>query len=98
MISKEVWLGVINGLALGILLGGIAFLWKGNPYLGVVVGCALMVNTVISVVMGGCLPLILKMVKLDPALVSSPILTTITDMCGFFIVLSFATALLPKLS
>ncbi|MFC1838129.1 magnesium transporter [Thermodesulfobacteriota bacterium] len=98
VISKEAWLGVINGLALGILLGLITFIWKGNPYLGIVVGCALMVNTVISVVMGGCLPLILKSVKLDPALVSSPILTTITDMCGFFLVLSFATVLLSKLS
>jgi magnesium transporter len=63
-----------------------------------VVGAALMANTILSVVLGGSLPLILKMVKLDPALVSSPILTTVTDMCGFFLVLSFATALLPRLT
>lgn len=97
VISKEVWLGVINGFALGVLLGGIAFIWKGNPYLGVVVGGALMANTIIAVMLGGCLPLILKSIKLDPALVSSPVLTTVTDMCGFFLVLSFATILLSKL-
>jgi magnesium transporter len=44
------------------------------------------------------LPLILKRLKLDPALVSSPLLTTVTDMCGFFFVLSFASAVLPKLT
>ncbi|MFC1892041.1 magnesium transporter [Thermodesulfobacteriota bacterium] len=97
VISKEVGLGVLNGVALGILLGGAAFLWKGNPFLGIVVGAALMANTILAVVMGGALPLILKSIKLDPALVSSPVLTTVTDMCGFFLVLSFATAALPKL-
>jgi magnesium transporter len=98
VISKEVGLGALNGLALGLLLGGVALLWKGNLFLGVVVGGALMANTILSVCFGGALPLILRSAKLDPALVSSPILTTITDMCGFFLVLSFATALLPKLA
>ncbi|MFC1863147.1 magnesium transporter [Thermodesulfobacteriota bacterium] len=97
VVSKEVWLGAINGLALGILLGGAAILWKGNLYLGLVVGGALMANTMLAVVLGGSLPLLLKFAKLDPALVSSPILTTVTDMCGFFLVLSFATVLLPRL-
>jgi magnesium transporter len=97
VISKEVGLGAINGLALGLLLGGVALLWKGNPFLGAVVGGALMANTILAVCFGGALPLILRFFKLDPALVSSPILTTITDMCGFFLVLSFATALLPRL-
>ena len=44
------------------------------------------------------MPLLLKRLRLDPALVSGPILTTVTDMCGFFLVLSFATALLPRLA
>jgi magnesium transporter len=43
------------------------------------------------------LPLVLKKIELDPALVSSPLLTTVTDMCGFFFVLCFAAAVLPKL-
>lgn len=97
VLAKEARIGIINGLMLGLLLGGIAFLWKGNPWLGLVVGGALAANTLLSVMLGGMLPLLLKRVKLDPALVSSPLLTTVTDMCGFFFVLSFATALLPRL-
>ncbi len=97
VLAKEAKIGIINGLVLGLMLGGVAIFWKGNPWLGVVVGGALAANTLVSVLLGGMLPLVLKRVKLDPALVSSPLLTTVTDMCGFFFVLSFATAVLPKL-
>jgi magnesium transporter len=97
VMGKEIGLGALNGLALGLLLGIVALLWKGNPFLGLVVGAALMANTMLAVTFGGVLPLILKSIRLDPALVSSPVLTTVTDMCGFFLVLSFATLLLPKL-
>ena len=97
VLSKEARVGIINGLVLGLLLGGVAFLWKGNPWLGFVVGGALAANTLVSVLLGGVLPLVLKRLKLDPALVSSPLLTTVTDMCGFFFVLSFAAAVMPKL-
>ncbi|MFH1217227.1 MAG: magnesium transporter [Pseudomonadota bacterium] len=97
VLAKEAKVGIINGLVLGLLLGGVAFIWKGNPWLGVVVGGALAANTLVSVTLGGMLPLVLKRLKLDPALVSSPLLTTVTDMCGFFFVLSFASAVLPRL-
>jgi len=95
---KECSLGVLSGLCLGLLLGCAALLWKGNPWLGLVVGGALAVNTVLAVCLGGLLPLALKRMRLDPALVSGPLLTTVTDMCGFFLVLSFATAILPRLA
>ncbi|MBC8318162.1 MAG: magnesium transporter [Desulfobulbaceae bacterium] len=98
VLAKEARIGIINGLVLGVLLGCVAFLWKGNPWLGIVVGGALAANTMVSVLLGGMLPLVLKRLKLDPALVSSPLLTTVTDMCGFFFVLSFATAVMPKLA
>jgi len=97
VLGKEISLGILNGLALGILLGGVAYLWKGNPFLGLVVGGALAVNTVVAVCLGGLIPLLLKRIRLDPALVSSPLLTTVTDMCGFFFVLSFASLLLNRL-
>jgi magnesium transporter len=95
--GKELSVGLINALALGMLLGGAAFLWKGNVALSLVVGVALMLNTLVSVSLGGLVPLLLRRLKLDPALASGPILTTVTDMCGFFLVLSFATAALPSL-
>ncbi len=98
VVGKEASVGIINGLALGLLLGLIAFIWKGNPYIGLVVGSALAGNTLVAVCLGGSLPLLLRMARLDPAMVSGPILTTITDMCGFFFVLSLATVMLDKLT
>lgn len=95
---KEAKVGLVNGVVLGLILGSVAFLWKGNGWLGAVVGGALAANTMVSVLLGGILPLLLKRLKLDPALVSSPLLTTVTDMCGFFFVLSFASAILPRLA
>ena len=91
VLFKEISIGLLNGAALGILIGLAAFIWKGNIYLGLVVGGALMINTVIAVALGGTIPLILKRFGGDPALASGPILTTITDMMGFALVLSMAT-------
>ena len=95
--TKEVSVGLINGVALGLLLGIAAWLWKGNPWIGLVIGLALAANTVIAVSVGGLVPLLLKRRNIDPAVASGPMLTTITDMCGFFLVLSIATAMLPLL-
>ena len=95
---KEVSVGCINGLILGSLLAGVAMLWQGNPYLGLVVGVALALNTVIAVSIGGTVPLFLKRMGKDPAIASGPILTTVTDMCGFFLILSLATLMLPQLT
>ena len=94
---KEVSVGLVNGLALGLLLGGLAWLWQGNPWLGLVAGAALALNTVLAVSIGGTVPLILKGFGIDPALASGPVLTTITDLCGFLLVLGLATAMLPYL-
>ncbi|MDX1515199.1 MAG: magnesium transporter [Woeseiaceae bacterium] len=95
---KEVVVGVLNGIALGVLLGLAAWAWRGNPVLGMVVGGALALNTVVAVSIGGTVPLILKQFKLDPAVASGPLLTTVTDMCGFFLLLSLASVWLPMLA
>ena len=94
---KEVSVGVINGIALGILIGIVAWVWKGNPWLGLVIGAALAINTVLAVSIGGVVPLLLKGIGQDPAVASGPLLTTITDMAGFFLVLSLATLMMPLL-
>ena len=94
---KEAVVGLINGIALGILLGAAAWAWKGNPVLGLVVGGALAANTVIAVSIGGTVPLLLRRLNLDPAVASGPLLTTVTDMCGFFLLLSMASLVLPAL-
>ncbi len=94
---KEISVGVINGIALGILIGIVCWIWKGNPWLGLVIGLALSINTIIAVSIGGVVPLLLKRVGQDPAAASGPLLTTITDMAGFFLVLSLATLMMPLL-
>ncbi|MGP1347576.1 MAG: magnesium transporter [Phycisphaerales bacterium] len=98
VLVKECSVGILNGVVLGILIGAVAYAWKGNIWLSAVVGAALAINTVIAVAIGGSVPLILKKFKTDPALASGPILTTITDMCGFFIVLTLASAVLSQLT
>lgn len=94
---KEAGVGLINGLVLGGLLGLVAAIYGGNAWLGLVVGGALAINTLVAVLLGGVIPMMLKLARVDPALASSPILTTVTDMCGFFAALSLASLLLGRL-
>jgi len=98
VLFKECSVGMINGAVLGILIGLVAFVYEGSWAFGLVVGTALAANTVIAVCIGGGVPLLLKGFKTDPALASGPILTTVTDMCGFLIVLSLAAAMMGYLT
>jgi magnesium transporter len=95
---KEAVIGVINGTVLGLLIAAVAWVWQGNAWLGLVVGFALSVNTLVAVSIGGTVPVVLKALKVDPAVASGPILTTVTDMCGFFLLLGTASLLLPVLT
>lgn len=88
---KELIMGLANGLILGVVLGIIVFFWKGMFLMGLLIGTALYLNTILSVCLGGLIPLILKKFKKDPAIASSPILTTLTDMMGFILLLSLVT-------
>ncbi len=97
VLRKELGVGIINGIILGILIGIVAWVWKDNMYLGLVIGLALSLNTLIAVSIGGTVPLILKHFGIDPAVASGPLLTTVTDMAGFFLVLSLATFFMPQL-
>lgn len=94
VLGKEAFVGVLNGLALGAMLAGLAYVWQGSATLGLVVGLALATNTLIAVSIGGTTPLLIKRMGWDPALASGPILTTLTDVCGFFLTLQLATMLL----
>jgi magnesium transporter len=97
VLKKELGVGVINGIVLGILIGIVAWVWKDSAFLGVVIGLALASNTLIAVAIGGTVPLLLKRFGIDPAVASGPLLTTVTDMAGFFLVLSLATLFMPHL-
>jgi len=88
---KELQVGLINGVLLGLSLGLMSWLfWNETATLGMLVGTAFALNTLIAVSLGGLIPLLLRKFKVDPALGAPPILTTFTDMCGFTLVLGFA--------
>ena len=97
VLKKELSVGIINGIVLGILVGIVAWVWKDNGFLGMVIGLALSLNTLLSVSIGGTVPLLLKRFGIDPAVASGPLLTTVTDMAGFFLVLSLASLFMPQL-
>lgn len=90
LIFKETWLGVLNGMIIGVVTALIAWLWQGNPMLGVVIGLAMIVNLLAAGFSGAAIPIAMKGVGLDPAQSSSIVLTTVTDVVGFFSFLGFA--------
>ncbi len=93
-LRKEIIVSICNGLAIGFVATFIAWLYKGNIMLGVVLGGGLICNMLIAGVVGALVPLLLKKFKLDPALGSNIIVTMLTDMGGFASFLSLAALLL----
>lgn len=90
IIVKELIVGVLNGLAIGLVVGAIAWVWKQNIALGVVVFAAMVLNMVAAGLAGVVIPFGLKALRIDPALASAIMLTTVTDVVGFFLFLGFA--------
>ncbi len=90
LIIKEGKIGLVNGIVIGFVTAIIAWLWKGNPYLGLVIGLAMIVNLVAAGLSGAFIPLALKSFGIDPAQSSAIVLTTVTDIIGFFSFLGFA--------
>ncbi len=97
LIKKQILVGMINGAVIGIVTGIIISIIYGNIYLGIIIFGAMVANLVISGICGTLIPLILRKLKIDPALSSSIFLTTVTDVLGFFIFLSLANLFLPYL-
>jgi magnesium transporter len=88
---KEMVLGAVNGLAIGLVVGCIGFLWQGDIRLGLVAGAAMLLNQLAAAMSGVLIPFGLKFFKVDPALASSIFVTTVTDVAGFFFFLGLAT-------
>jgi magnesium transporter len=87
---KEVILGVLNGMAIGVLVGVVGYIWQGSMLLGVVVGAAMLLTMVAAALSGVLVPYTLKALRIDPALASSIMVTTVTDVGGFFFFLGLA--------
>ena len=84
VIAKEFTVGAINGLIFAIIIGTIASYWFQMPLLGFVIAAAMILNLIIACLSGILIPLILDKTGIDPAIASTVVLTTITDIFGFF--------------
>ncbi|HKY62819.1 MAG TPA: magnesium transporter [bacterium] len=91
VLLKELVAGICNGIILGALMATLAYLYQGNPMLGLVLGLAMISNMFMAALAGTSIPLLLKWAKVDPALASGVIVTTFTDVTGFFCFLGLAT-------
>jgi len=96
-LGREALIGLSNGIAIGGLIAFVALIWKGTPMLGVVVGLATLLNMIGAGIAGALVPVTMQVLRFDPALASPILVTTITDTCGYFIYLSLATMVLPRL-
>lgn len=94
IIRKEVTISLVNGLFFAIIIGIIASLWFDRGMLGVVIAISMLINLLIAGFFGATVPLLLKRMDIDPAIGSTVILTTITDVVGFFSFLGLATYIL----
>ena len=95
IIKKELGISLLNGILFAIIMGIIASLWFDNGILlGVVIALSMLINLLMAGFFGATIPLVLKKMDIDPAIGSTVILTTVTDIVGFFSFLGLATIIL----
>jgi magnesium transporter len=96
-IRKELAVGATVGAATGVLTALVALLFNGNPWLGLILFLAMLLNLAVGGLAGAAVPLALRRLGVDPALGSGVLVTTFTDVIGFFVFLGLATLALPWL-
>jgi len=94
IIKKEVSISLLNGFLFAIIMGIIASVWFDQGMLGVVIALSMLINLFMAGLFGATIPLLLKRMNVDPAIGSTVILTTVTDVVGFFSFLGLATIIL----
>ncbi|MES2305927.1 MAG: magnesium transporter [Gemmatimonadota bacterium] len=94
IITKEILVGIINGVAIGIVVAAVSVLLGSTWRMGLVVFLALSGNLFVAGFAGSFIPVVLERLGVDPAIASSIFVTTFTDVCGFGLLLGLATAIL----
>ena len=94
VVMRETLVGLTNGLIFAVVIGGVAWVWFGDPMLGVVIGLAMIINMLAAGLAGILIPIWLDRVGADPALASGAFVTTVTDIVGFFAFLGLAVLIL----
>jgi magnesium transporter len=97
LLARELALGLIHGVALGIVVGIVAYLWKGDVTLGLVLGLAMLGNMLVAGMFGAGVPLLLRQLRMDPAVSSAVFVTTFTDVIGFVLFLGLAAIFVEHL-
>ena len=77
-----------------IVIAGLTYFWKGDPLLGLILGVAMITNMLVAALAGTLVPVVLKMLRVDPAVATGVVVTTFTDCSGFLSFLGLATLLL----
>ncbi len=91
ILLREIGVGLTAGASIGTCVALIGYFWIGKPVLGLVIGMAMLLNMTFATVAGFSVPIILKKLKIDPALASAVFVTTVTDVLGFLFFLGLAT-------
>lgn len=97
LVYRELLVGITIGITCAILIAGIAYFWQGSWVLGLVVGSSLLATLIIGTIAGTIIPLILYKFKVDPAVASGPLITTINDILSLLIYFGIATMFISKL-
>ncbi len=98
VLSKEWAMGIIKGVLFGLVLGTVAWAWKGNETLGIVAGLAMFLNMLVAATVGVLVPMTLRRLGIDPATIAGVFDTMVTDLMGFLIFLGLATLLVTQLT
>ena len=97
MLMREATIGLLNGIFLGILVTIVAAAWQQNLLIGTLLGVAMFGNMIVAGIVGSGIPILLRRFKLDPAVSSAVLVTTVTDVLGFLLFLGLATAILDMI-
>ena len=94
---KEIGIGIITGVVIGAIIAVLGYLWEGKIFFGIIIGVAMILNMIVATISGFVVPVVLKKLKVDPALASSIFVTTFTDVLGFLFFLGLATIFVEQL-
>src|SRR5690606_8203964 len=97
LVRREAIVGLALGASSGVLVGLMAWIWQGNPWLGLVILVGLVANVIVGATFGVLIPMTLSRLKQDPALSAGIWLTTVTDFCGFLACLGTAALVIDRL-
>ena len=91
LVGRESLVGLLNGALWALVIAVTASLWFDDAVLGIIIGCAMLINLITAGVAGAGLPIVLRRLQVDPALAGGVLVTTITDVIGFLAFLGLAT-------